>query len=227
MHVNLQCEEAIMNRNDAIAPELMPILSAGRHRNAARGACFMEYASFLAGERWSDHPACTHPQLAALARDVNDLTSAAGRSRLVPLIPRVVGLYPRHERYAAEIALVVGSIALPIVSLERQRALGVGLLSLVQRVDDPRFDDRVRDAFDQAPDIERWARQYLGQARTPRGSWTRSAEATIHTSAVGIALACVSDADAYLFTALEAAIEAGERRMLNTTVTEERALVAS
>jgi len=28
----------------------------------------MEFASYLAGERWSDHPACTHPLLAVLAR---------------------------------------------------------------------------------------------------------------------------------------------------------------
>ncbi|WP_344829386.1 hypothetical protein [Nonomuraea dietziae] len=42
----------------------MPILSRGRHRNPRKGACFMELASYLAGERWSDHPACTHPLLA-------------------------------------------------------------------------------------------------------------------------------------------------------------------
>lgn len=227
MHVNLQCEEAIMNRNDAIAPELMPILSAGRHRSPARGACFMEYASYLAGERWSDHPACTHPQLAALARDVNDLMSPAGRARLVGLVPRVVGLYPRSEQYAAEIALIAASVALPIVSLERQRALGVGLLALGQRVDDPWFAERVRGAFDQAPDAERWARTYLGQTRPPHGSWIRSAEATLHTSAVGIALACVPDSDPYLLAALEGAIEAGERRMLSPQLTEERALVSS
>ena len=49
-------------------PSVMPILSAGRHRSPRQGACFMEFASYLAGERWSDHPACTHPLLAALAR---------------------------------------------------------------------------------------------------------------------------------------------------------------
>jgi len=53
------------------APELMPVLSRGKHRNPRRGACFMEMVSFLAGERWSDHPACTHPLLAEMARLVN------------------------------------------------------------------------------------------------------------------------------------------------------------
>ena len=68
-------------------PDLLPVLSRGRHRTPRKGACFMEMASYLAGERWSDHPACTHPLLATLARDVNDHVADASRSRLVPLIP--------------------------------------------------------------------------------------------------------------------------------------------
>jgi hypothetical protein len=52
----------------------------------------MEFASYLAGERWSDHPACTHGTLAHLARLVNDLTSNTARARLTPLIPTVIGL---------------------------------------------------------------------------------------------------------------------------------------
>ena len=61
-------------------PDGIPVLSRGRHRTPRRGACFMEFASYLAGERWSDHPACTHGTLAHLARMVNDLTSDAGRA---------------------------------------------------------------------------------------------------------------------------------------------------
>lgn len=69
-------------------PDLLPLLARGRHRSPRRGACFMELASYLAGERWSDHPACTHPLLARLARDVNDLTSDDARPRLAPSSPR-------------------------------------------------------------------------------------------------------------------------------------------
>ncbi len=76
---------------ESTAEGFLPILSAGRHRNAKRGACFMEYASYLAGERWSDRPSCTHPSLAALARLINDLTSDDARSELATLIPSVVG----------------------------------------------------------------------------------------------------------------------------------------
>ena len=73
--------------SDLVLPDLVPVLSRGKHRNPRKGACFMELASYLAGERWSDHPRCTHPLLAALARGVNDLTSDAGRAKLAELIP--------------------------------------------------------------------------------------------------------------------------------------------
>src|SRR2546430_6952780 len=86
-------------------PEIVPLLSRGKHRNPRKGACFMELASVLAGERWSDHPACTHPLLAALARHVNDYTSDAGRRRLAELIPSVIGLTSDDPRVDARIAL--------------------------------------------------------------------------------------------------------------------------
>jgi hypothetical protein len=45
----------------------------------------MEYASVLAGERFSDSPRCTDPVLAAVARCVNDYSTDAARQRLAPL----------------------------------------------------------------------------------------------------------------------------------------------
>jgi hypothetical protein len=69
-------------------PDLVPVLSRGRHRSPLQGACFMELASYPAGERWSAYPACTHPLLAALARDVNDYTTDAGLARLAGRRPR-------------------------------------------------------------------------------------------------------------------------------------------
>ena len=44
-------------RNNHQQPVVLPILSRGKHRSPRKGACFMEFASLLAGERWSDHPA--------------------------------------------------------------------------------------------------------------------------------------------------------------------------
>jgi hypothetical protein len=75
-------------------PAQLPQLRAGSHLTGDDGACFMEYASVLAGEPWSDRPRCTHPVVAALARLVNDATSPSGRVRLAELIPDVIGLNP-------------------------------------------------------------------------------------------------------------------------------------
>jgi hypothetical protein len=65
----------------------------------------MEMASYLAGERWSDHPACTHPLLAGMARLVNDTLSDRLRPQLIPLIPSVIGLTSDDLRVDAAIAV--------------------------------------------------------------------------------------------------------------------------
>jgi hypothetical protein len=184
----------------ASAPEFVPILTAGRHRNARRGACFMEFASFLAGERWSDHPACTHRIVAALARDVNDLTTDRARDELMPLVTRVIGIQEVDE---LRVAMLAATAAMPIASLDRQRALGVGILLLMSSGVSKADADH---AFSFAPDTERWAHDYL--ARTPRHTFSaRTCEAIVHTSVVGIALACVDDADARLRALLESVLD--------------------
>jgi hypothetical protein len=190
---------------------VMPILSAGRHRSPRQGACFMEFASYLAGERWSDHPTCTHPLLAALARDVNDLSSDDARAGLTGLIHRVVGLTGDDPAITADIAARAAAAALPIVSMERQRALAAALINVVAQTNDPGLESVARDAFDQAPDSERWARHYLSTAPAPRDFGYRAAAAMVHTAVVGIALACVDDADALLTRLLRETIETTER----------------
>src|SRR5918995_5429971 len=127
-------------------PDVMPILSPGRHHSPRRGACFMEFASYLAGERWSDHPACTHATLAHLARMVNDRTSDAGRARLTPLIPTVIGLTSDDPLLDVLLALRAASAALPIAAEERQRSQAVGLRValrvLAERDDEPAAESR-------------------------------------------------------------------------------------
>src|SRR2546429_1996638 len=118
-----------MSGYKAHPPELVPILSRGKHRSPRKGACFMELASYLAGERWSDHPACTHPLLAAVARDVNDYTSDAGRARLAGVIPSVIGLTGEDLHVDARIALVCARRALPGAAAERQQAMAVSVLA--------------------------------------------------------------------------------------------------
>ena len=200
-------------RSSRTAPQLvMPILSAGRHRTPKQGACFMEFASHLAGEKWSDHPACTHPVLAALARDVNDLTSDSARAGLIAHIHRVVGLTSDDPLFAPTIAMHAASAALPIASLERQRALAVGMLNIVDATGSIELHLVTVTAFESAPDTERWARSHLTSAMSREFS-TRLATAMVHTAAVGIALACVPDADDRLEALLASTIDRAEALM--------------
>src|SRR5215204_5713211 len=110
-------------------PDLVPQLARGKHRNPRKGACFMEMASYLAGEPWSDRPRCTHPLLASLARLVNDHTTDDGRGRLVELVPSVVGLTSEDPRVDVHLMVLSATTALPVVSGERQRALAVAVLT--------------------------------------------------------------------------------------------------
>ncbi|WP_210506130.1 hypothetical protein [Naasia sp. SYSU D00057] len=200
-------------------PSYLPTLSAGRHRTPKRGACFMEYASFLAGERWSDHPSCTHPVLAAIARGVNDLTSASTRNELAVHIPRVIGLRSEDPVLALRLALRAGLSALPVASMERQRALAVGVRHMLVELDrygagDDATRQEVADVFALVPDADRWSYRFclaVGHAETR--SPLRSCEAMATVSVLGIAEACVPDTDARLRRLLEESIGEAERHI--------------
>jgi hypothetical protein len=174
----------------------------------------MEYASYLAGERWSDRPACTHPSLASLARLVNDLTSDDARGRLSTLIPSVVGLNGDDPRMAILLSALAASSALPIASNMRQGALATGLIrcdQLLEEWDGPEVERarmRIRAAFLLAPGTAIWAKDFIDQV-SPRGARVLvvNDEALLRTAAIGIADACVLDADARLAHLLEQAIE--------------------
>jgi len=89
----------------------------------------MEFASLLAGERWSDHPRCTHPVLAAVARSVNDCTSDDARPRLAPLVPAVIGTADDDPRIAPRLAMLCCRTALPYAQGQTRLVLAVALLS--------------------------------------------------------------------------------------------------
>lgn len=190
----------------------MPILSRGRHRNPRKGACFMELASYLAGERWSDHPACTHPLLAGLARLVNDHTTDEGRSRLVPLVPSIIGLTGDDLRIDARLALRAATTALPIAAAERQLALAVSVLAaeeMLARLDGRpvELEERSRWAFAQAPHAADSARRFSRAAKiTDKGFRRYAAPNAVQLSVVGIAQACVREPDAILRELLVTAI---------------------
>jgi hypothetical protein len=173
----------------------------------------MEFASYLAGEHWSDHPRCTHPLLAAVARLVNDNTSDEARQRLTVMIPSVIGLTSDDPRWNAVIARRAAATALPVVSFEHQRALAVGLLTcerLLAELDGEPVDSISplgRRALDAVPSAERWARQYCGDRPVPTARFHRRSAPSIVLLAVGgIAEGCGPDRDDVLIGLLEATI---------------------
>jgi hypothetical protein len=200
---------------DAMAyPDVMPILSPGRHRSPRRGACFMEYASYLAGERWSDHPACTQGTLALLARMVNDRTSDAARARLTPLIPTVIGLTSNDPLLDVLIAVRAAHAALPVAAEERQRSQAVALrvaLEVLAEHDDV-LAGEARElavaALRTAPSADAWASRFIariGALRRP-GMTVRQCRDVVSAAVDGIALACIGDGDDRLVALLTAAV---------------------
>jgi hypothetical protein len=174
----------------------------------------MELVSYLVGERWSDHPACTHPLLAAVARDVNDYTSDAGRSRLAGLIPSVIGLTGDDLRIDARIALRCARTALPVVDAERQRTMAVSVLAcervlagLDKRPAD-RLEEPSRRALADVPHAAQWARSFTRETVIPPDVFRRhAAPTTVHDAVKGIALAAVLQPDEMLHDLLADTID--------------------
>lgn len=66
-------------------------LERGRHRPGSNRFCLMEAVACLAGEPWSDDPACVSPTIAAVLRHVNDGMTFSELQTLKPFIRRVIG----------------------------------------------------------------------------------------------------------------------------------------
>jgi len=171
----------------------------------------MEFASFLAGERWSDHPACTHPLLAQLARRVNDLIGDEGRQELVPLIPLVVGRLGDDRTW---ITLPVAVAAAPILDVPEatQRVLAAGLLGAHQVCLEAGPDlaatgRKAREALDLVPHATAWAEQLVVPTPITRETFARrSAPTMIRCTTDGIVKSGSTDRDERLRGLLEVAI---------------------
>jgi hypothetical protein len=191
-------------------PDGMPRLSRGRHRSAKTGACFMEFASYLAGEQWSDSPQCTDPLLSHLARAVNDQLSDARRDEIAPDIPRVIGLRGDHRILAPVIAVRAAAAALPVASAGRQQALAGALLTLPELLPaggSPELRATARAALDAAPHAEEWALDHLRRYPIRERDLRRSGcAAAISLAVTGIAEACVDDPESLLVALLRDAI---------------------
>src|SRR3954449_1817519 len=156
------------------APDGVPVLSTGRHRSPRKGACFMEFASLLAGERWSDHPACTHPLLAHLARSVNDRVSDVSRPALMHLAPMLTGARSDDRSWSLEIAAVTVRHALRRAGAQDARELAVGLMTLDRLLapTDARTPAEMRtttaEALATVPAAAAWAEEFTRAMGKPR-----------------------------------------------------------
>ena len=195
-------------------PDALPVLSRGKHRSPKKGACFMEFASYLAGERWSDHPSCTHPLLATMARLVNDFTSDDARPRLAALIPSVIGLTGDDLRVDATIALRAARTALPVASAERQRVLAVAILTSERILADldgrapDELSEASRQALDEVPHATRWANRFTrGMRISTKGFRRHAGPSAVRCAVQGIARACIPDPDAMMYELLASTID--------------------
>jgi hypothetical protein len=66
-------------------------IKRGAHSSPEEGACVMELASMLAGERFSDRPRAVCPIIAAFLRSYNDAVDDDRRQDLFPIASAVVG----------------------------------------------------------------------------------------------------------------------------------------
>jgi hypothetical protein len=193
-----------------VVPNGVPQLSRGKHRSPKTGACFMEFASFLAGEPWSDSPQCTDPLLAHLARGINDQLPDARRDEIAPEIPRVIGLRGDHRILAPVIAIRAAAAALPVASAARQAALAIALVTLPTLIPAeiaPSVREAARAALDAVPLAERAAVAHVAKFRPRERDLRRSGcSAAVQLAITGIAEAAVDDPAALLVTLLRDAL---------------------
>jgi hypothetical protein len=168
-------------------PDIVPLLSAGKHRSAKSGGCFMEIASYLAGDKWSDHPKCVNPSLGELARCVNDVLPDGRRSQLTVMIPSVIGTgraRSTHER-ALLGATVVRSCTMRALPMLDQKALPVACALVgAERILGARTPAAAAALATQpaaAASAEAWAKEYAG-------AWSREATYVSHSVPLSIKL---------------------------------------
>jgi hypothetical protein len=83
-------------------------LSAGKHSSPEEGACVMELASMLAGESFTDHPACVCPVIGSFLRAYNDSVGDERRQDLYGYVSMVVGSVAPAEVERARAERLVG-----------------------------------------------------------------------------------------------------------------------
>jgi hypothetical protein len=150
----------------------------------------MEYVSVLVGGPFGDHPRCTDPTVAAVARLVNDSTSDAGRSRLATLVPTLTGTPPTG---ACRTPVIVGAAL-------RAACDATGNAGALRR--HLRHAERRRESVGGAGPGAAMARRLDPVYR--RGSARRALEASV----AAVLVLPVPERDDALFSVLTAALDA-------------------
>jgi hypothetical protein len=83
-------------------------LGRGKHASPESGACVMELASMLAGERFSDHPRSVSRVIGAFLRGYNDTLDDDRRQDLYAYASRVVGTAACHDVEDLRLARLLG-----------------------------------------------------------------------------------------------------------------------
>jgi hypothetical protein len=65
-------------------------LGEGAHESFEHGVCALELSSYLAGEKFSDHPKCVSPVIATYIRELNDSWNDETRQLLKPYIVKIL-----------------------------------------------------------------------------------------------------------------------------------------
>ena len=167
----------------------------------------------LAGERWSDHPSCTHPLLAELAREVNDHTSDADRQQLTLLIPSVVGRRGNEQTWLT-VAVAVAARAILDVPEATQRVLSGGLLQAEQLCADAGPDlaatrRKAQSALELVPGAVAWVERLGVRKRIGTKTFAKHCAPTMVRCAIeGVVTTGSPDSDRRLRALLEVGIAA-------------------
>lgn len=156
----------------------------------------MQMVSYLAGESWSDSPACTHPVLARMAQVVNDRLPDDDRHLLVPLIGRLFGTGETgtaHERKVLSVQLAVwcGRQVLPLVREADRAACERALDTAEAWTRGEATEQECRTAAAYAATAAAYAASYATAAAYAAASAAASATAVAATAATDAAAVVV------------------------------------
>jgi hypothetical protein len=104
-------EAFVVSSTSSSVPSYQTIeLSRGSHRSPEEGACVMELASMLAGERFNDHPKSVCRVIAGFLRAYNDAVDRDRRRDLYACAAAVVGTRGSRSTERARVAWMLATL---------------------------------------------------------------------------------------------------------------------